>query len=157
MTFVIITAGIDLSVGSMMALSSVCTALAIRGVEFPARQAGMTLGISVATGGLVGLCVAGRQMQAGRRNSQVLAWSFCAWRRGVGVAIMWLLLGGHRFAPASPLVAVMLGIAAVVLAGWLNGSLVTALGLPPFIVTLATLVIFRGCAGYCGWLADQSG
>lgn len=147
MTFVIITAGIDLSVGSMMALASVCSALAIRGVQFPAREAGMTLGISVATGGLVGLCVAGRHMQAGRKTSQVLAWSFGA--GGVSaavVAMIWLALGGHRFTPASPLVAVAVGIAVGALAGWLNGSLVTALGLPPFIVTLATLVIFRGLA-----------
>lgn len=147
MTFVIITAGIDLSVGSMMALASVCRALAIRGVQFPAREAGMTLGIGVAIGGLVGLCVAGRHMQAGRRTREVLAWSFGAGgASGVLVAIIWLLLGGHRFASASPVVAVAVGIAVGALAGWLNGSLVTALGLPPFIVTLATLVIFRGLA-----------
>ena len=42
MTFVIVTAGIDLSVGSTMALACVCCAMTIRGVEFPARDAGTT-------------------------------------------------------------------------------------------------------------------
>ena len=65
MTFVIITAGIDLSVGSTMALSCVCCAMAIKGIEFPPRQAGPTIGIGVAIAMLVGLCVAGRRLQAG--------------------------------------------------------------------------------------------
>src|SRR5437016_2525464 len=42
-TFVIITAGIDLSVGSTLALACVCCAMTIKGVTFPAREAGTTI------------------------------------------------------------------------------------------------------------------
>src|SRR5258706_12974649 len=47
MTFVIITAGIDLSVGSTMALSSICCALASRGGAFPPPRAAATIPIGV--------------------------------------------------------------------------------------------------------------
>ena len=55
MTFVIVTAGIDLSVGSMMALASMCCAIAIRGVEFPPREAGMTIGRLLSVCGAIGV------------------------------------------------------------------------------------------------------
>ena len=38
------------------------------------------------------------------------------------------------------------GLVAGTLAGWLNGLLIVSLGVPPLIVTLATLAIFRGLA-----------
>ena len=42
--------------------------------------------------------------------------------------------------------AILIGIAAGVLAGAINGTLVTRVGLPPFIVTLGTLGIFTAVA-----------
>jgi fructose transport system permease protein len=42
--------------------------------------------------------------------------------------------------------ALLIGIAAGLLAGFINGTLVTRLKLPPFIVTLGTLSIFTGIA-----------
>lgn len=45
-----------------------------------------------------------------------------------------------------PAVAALLGIAVGLLCGWLNGFLITRLKLVPFIVTLGTLLIFRGAA-----------
>lgn len=80
MTFVILTGGIDLSVGSMVALSSVC-------------------------GGL-------------------LMWEF-GW-------------------PMWPAVLVMVFVGA--LCGLINGAIVTLGRIPPFIVTLGTMQIFRGAA-----------
>jgi len=85
MTFVIVSAGIDLSVGSVIALASVVTALALR----------------------------------------------------------------HDWAPASAAAA---GVATGLVAGCVNGALVTRLRVVPFIVTLGTMGIARGLAKY---LADE--
>ena len=79
MTFVIVTGGIDLSVGSVAALAGVVMAMSMKA--------------------------------------------------GVGVGI-----------------SIMLGIAAGLPCGLLNGVLVSRVGLPPFIVTLATMSIIRGIA-----------
>lgn len=79
MTFVILTGGIDLSVGSVVALSGVLCADAI-----------------------------------------VHGWGIPA---GIG-----------------------LGVVAGVLVGVINGTVVTVVGVPPFIVTLATMLIVRGAA-----------
>ncbi|GEM86572.1 ABC transporter permease [Meiothermus granaticius] len=42
--------------------------------------------------------------------------------------------------------AALLGVATGALCGWINGQLITRAGIPPLIVTLATLAIFRGLA-----------
>jgi fructose transport system permease protein len=42
----------------------------------------------------------------------------------------------------NPIVAILLGLAAALVAGAVNGTLVTRLNLPPFIVTLGTLNVF---------------
>jgi ribose transport system permease protein len=145
MTFVIITAGIDLSVGSIMALSCVCSALAIRGVAFPPRDPGMTIGIGAAIALFVGLCIAGRRLQAGRTARDVITASLIiGGASGLAVALLWFALAGHAL-PAMPVViGVLVGIAVGTFAGFINGTLITTLSLPPFIVTLATLVIYRG-------------
>ncbi len=97
MTFVIVSAGIDLSVGSLIALTSVVTALALR----------------------------------------------------------------HDVPPS---LAALAGIAAGVVAGCVNGVLITTLRVVPFIVTLGTMGIARGLSKYlageqkidapAGWLED---
>jgi len=55
-----------------------------------------------------------------------------------------------RFLMAGPWfplwLAVLVGIAGGTLAGYLNGLVIVYLGVPPLIVTLATLAIFRGLA-----------
>jgi len=85
MTFVIVSGGIDLSVGSVIALSSVVTALALR----------------------------------------------------------------HQWPPVAAAAA---GVGTGVVAGYINGALVTRLRVVPFIVTLGTMGIARGLAKY---LADE--
>lgn len=57
----------------------------------------------------------------------------------VTVAIAWLLKHG-----ATPLVAAGGGLAAGLICGLLNGVLITRLKVVPFIITLGTLLIFRG-------------
>jgi ribose transport system permease protein len=149
MTFVIVTAGIDLSVGSTMALACVCCAMTIRGVEFPARDAGATFVAGATVALLVGICVAARLLQAGRPAGRALAQSLgAALAAGLFVALVWLLVAGRHSPPMPAVVGVLVGIAAGAAVGFLNGSLITALGLPPFIVTLATLEAIRGLVLY---------
>src|SRR4029453_14634658 len=59
----------------------------------------------------------------------------------VTVVIAWLLAHG-----AAPLAAAGGGLLAGLICGLLNGVLITRLKLVPFIVTLGTLLIFRGLA-----------
>ncbi len=80
MTLIIISGGIDLSAGSLIALTSVIMAQAITQWHFPAG------------------------------------------------------------------LAALLGITAGLLAGWINGFLITRLKMVPFIVTLGTLLLYRGLA-----------
>jgi ribose transport system permease protein len=86
MTFVILTAGIDLSVGSMLALGATVTAIVLTRVSIPG---GNTLHISL---------------------------------------------------------AIAAAIAAVGLAGLINGLIISRLSMQPFIVTLATMMGLRGLA-----------
>ena len=53
-------------------------------------------------------------------------------------------MGGFKIPPAPPILAVFFGIAIGGCAGLINGALITSLNLPPFLVTLGTLVAFRG-------------
>ncbi|QLB20797.1 sugar ABC transporter permease [Vespertiliibacter pulmonis] len=89
MTFVILTAGIDLSVGSILAVCAMFAAYIIKGSNTVTVEAGAWGGMS----GIIGL-------------------------------IICLVLG--------------------TLIGWLNGLGVTKLKLPPFIVTLGGMTIWRG-------------
>src|SRR6266481_1129867 len=63
------------------------------------------------------------------------------------VAFSAVLLGFSWLVLGFPLwLAVLIGIAGGTLAGYLNGLVIVYLGVPPLIVTLATLAIFRGLA-----------
>lgn len=63
----------------------------------------------------------------------------------VTVVIAWCLRAGY-----SPLVALAAGVVSGALCGALNGAFVTKLRVTPFIVTLGTLLIFRGTAKWIG-------
>jgi ribose transport system permease protein len=149
MTFVIVTAGIDLSVGSTMALACVCCAMAIRGVEFPPRDGATTVAVGGSVALLVGICAAARSLQAGGRGRRAaLVGAGAGAGCGLAVAIVWLAVAG-RATPAMPAaVGVLVGVAVGAAVGLVNGNLITCLGLPPFIVTLATLEAVRGLVLY---------
>ncbi len=87
MTFVILTGGIDLSVGSLLALAAVLAALLIR--EFAGAEAAGSAGMTLACLGAVAVCG---------------------------------------------------------LVGWFTGFLVTRFRLPPFLVTLAVMLVASGTA-----------
>jgi len=94
MTFVILTAGIDLSVGSLLALAGLAAAI-------------------VAKGGIESRFSVGAETEAA----------------GYG----WFL---------AMIVAILVGVAG----GWLQGISITRLKVPPFVVTLGGLSVFRGTA-----------
>ena len=74
-TFVIITAGIDLSVGSTMGFASVCCAMAAAGTHFPAFDWQRTLVIGGGMALLAGLCVGGWTLQRGWTRLRALNWA----------------------------------------------------------------------------------
>lgn len=63
----------------------------------------------------------------------------------VSVVIAWFLRAGY-----DPLIALTMGAVAGSLCGLLNGTLITGLKVTPFIVTLGTLLLFRGVAKWIG-------
>jgi ribose transport system permease protein len=86
-------------------------------------------------------------MQAGRRGSEAAVRALAVGGGCAAVlAIAWFALGGRTLPSGSAAVGVLAGVGIGALAGFVNGGLITSLGLPPFIVTLATLVIYRGLA-----------
>lgn len=67
---------------------------------------------------------------------------------GLAAAVAGVLMRDGR---ASVPVAILLGLAAAACVGLLNGGLVLGVGLPPFVVTLGTLI---GIEGVSLWLTD---
>ena len=94
MTFVILTAGIDLSVGSLLAVSALICADVYKGGQFFTRITGLDISA----------------------------------------------LGGNVALAAT--IAISIGI----LGGLLQGTAITRLGVPAFVVTLGGLSVFRGAA-----------
>jgi ribose transport system permease protein len=148
-TFVIITAGIDLSVGSTMALACVCCAMTIKGFSTPEFEIGQAIVIGGGIALLAALSIGGRMRQLGERRWRTIGVS-CGIGAACGlVAIgLWFLIAGHAVGPKPIALGIVVGIAVGGVVGWINGLLVTSLSLPPFIVTLATLEAVRGTALY---------
>ncbi len=137
MTVIIISGGIDLSVGSMLALAAVSLAAFMRSRIKPADTMlfGVEIGLLAAPLILVAIAIL-----SGRTN---LSWRTLT---ALFVATWW----GLALSPGRPLDAVLLVLLFGALAGTLNGVLVTRLGLVPFIVTLGTMLVFRGLAEQIG-------
>ena len=144
-TFVIITAGIDLSVGSTIALASVACAMAAKGFDTPTFNWIQDLTIATGAALLVGLCAGGQLLQRGWRwwNAAPVALG-AASAAALVVGCAWALLAGRSIPPMPALPAILIGIAVGGVVGIVNGSLITTLSLPPFIVTLGTLEAVRG-------------
>jgi len=106
-TIVVITGGIDISVGSIMGLSAFLTALAMQGPAKLTEQ----------------------------------GWTFFGfdWRNAMPASMHDLLMAPATAAVLGILVALGVGL----ICGLINGILIVGLRMHPFIVTLATLSIFR--------------
>ena len=121
MTFVIISGGIDLSLGSMVALCTVVIAVFLKWIHHYSDPANPAVLYHSAT--LV-------KIINGKPTDVELT------------PVTWLFL--HPL--AWPLLAASAGVAVGVLCGFVNGLLVTCLKLAPFIATLGMMMILRGLA-----------
>lgn len=130
-TLVIISAGIDLSVGSVVALSGVVAAVAAR------------KGVPLWGAALFGIIVGAALAVTLLRRTRVPAAGVVA----LGAAAAVALAAATASAGAAPIwVAAVMGIAAGALAGACSG-LVTALArMPSFVVTLGMMLVCRGAA-----------
>jgi len=139
-TFVIVAGGIDLSVGSVLALSGVTTALLLASPH-PMRPAIVVVG-GIGVGALCGLTTA---LLPRRTHPVPVVVAIVGSSVGalLGLATAWLLT---RRDPVPVPVAIGAGIGVGTLCGLVNGLLVTQADLPPFIATLGMMGICRGLA-----------
>ncbi len=100
MTLIIVTGGIDLSVGALVALCGVAAGLVMRGLHGDAAAAGSTAGAS-----------------------------------GMSIGATWIITAG-----------VTSGVALGGAIGATSGLIIARLAMPPFIVTLAAMLVVRGFA-----------
>ena len=150
MTCVILTAGIDLSVGSIMGFAGVLTGLVLQAsaipVPLPGGESGVTawMAVFLTTGG----------------GWAVFRWwigNTAAWIGALVSFLVAFVTAGLALQPdgvfwlALPpgtiwIVAVLAGLTTAVLVGAVNGLFVAYVGLPPFVVTLGMLAAARSLA-----------
>jgi len=145
MTAVIITGGIDLSVGSVMGVVGIVVGQVMHAGDDALFEVVMGLSAAVAAGLLV--------LRSLRRRGQSLAVAGVAGAVAGAVAgvVVYFIIGsvaggfaavaGNHWA-----FGVYCGLAAGILCGLFNGFLITQIGLPPFVTTLATLAALRSTA-----------
>ena len=145
MTAVIITGGIDLSVGSVMGVVGI-----VVGQVMHAGDGGLfsiVMGLSGAVA--VGL-LAGRFTHRAGHNWTIAAIAGAVIGVVAGLAVYWVvanLLGDFAAVAGNHWAfGVYCGLAAGILCGLFNGFLITQIGLPPFVTTLATLAALRSTA-----------
>ena len=150
MTLVILTGGIDLSVGSIMALGSVLCAMLLTYNEgtsatllsFPILA--VVFG-SIAVWGASRLMVL-REQTAGEGISSAYR-GLAAGLTGLAAAILAWWLAASQVPTKFGVIGVLIVVPTVGLAfGWLNGLIITKGRLQPFIVTLAMMVGVLGIA-----------
>ena len=163
MTLVILTAGIDLSVGRMLGLGSTLAAMLLVGKGWTAA-AWVALPLGAAGGGIL-LAVAARSWLAGeRKGGEASVVSGVAFAVGATALLLWIApqvsSGVSIFA-----VLVVVPLAGLVLGG-LSGVIIAKCRLQPFIVTLAVMTAAYGAArliassgdgGYIHSLYDREG
>ncbi len=145
MTAVIITGGIDLSVGSVMGVVGIVVGVVMHSGDGDLFSIVMGLSGAAAAGLIVG-----RVLVRGGKT-----WTMA----GIGGAVAGAVAGIvayflfatvlSSFAAAAGnhwAFGVYCGLAAGILCGLFNGVLITQIGLPPFVTTLATLAALRSVA-----------
>lgn len=136
MTFVVITGGIDLSVGSLVALCGVALGLAV--TETPSAFVLFTASLGPVA--LVSWHCLGNQRVQSRR--QVIAGVI-----GVLAGLALMSVRHQLFVgPATLATGLAIAIGVGLTAGLLNGTCITAGRVPPFVVTLGMLTAARGLA-----------
>lgn len=143
---VIITGGIDLSVGSMTALTGVLVAwLTLKGITIEPDETFTTRAVLLA---LLALYLIGwfrlASSKVGPRGNLV--------GYGLPTLIVAVLIYGHTrgltIPPLPMLISILIVLVAAGLVGAWHGFFVTRLGIPAFIITLGTWLIARGLGAY---------
>ncbi len=138
MTFVIMTGGIDLSVGSVMALCGVALGMTAVGTPPP-----FLAYLAAAPAGVVLATVIGRTGTGGRWSQGIAAGV------GAGITVLLGLLILRSSAPAGGLVlGVVVALGVGVACGMFNGIVITKGAVPPFVATLGVLTAARGLTIY---------
>lgn len=139
LTFVILTGGIDLSVGSVLALCGVALGLSLKGGVPPFLAMLMALPL--------GICVAFFGSKMLRNQSKI-----AAPLSGVCGLIATLLLGFAFARSLSGGQSLFLALGATLLVGiacgFINGAVVSWANVPSFVVTLGMMVAARGLTVY---------
>ena len=142
LTFVILAGGIDLSVGSLLALSGIAAAMALTATpRFPLWLA-CVAAIPIAAAVAVALAKAlTRSRPRWRPAVFVLAFAILD---GTGAMLMWRGLAGGVKVEFAIAVGLCVGIAG----GLFNGVVVSAGRIPPFVATLGMMSAARGLTLY---------
>jgi ribose/xylose/arabinose/galactoside ABC-type transport system permease subunit len=136
MTLVIISGGIDLSIGSIVALSNVVVVLVMNGTLAEQTKQVFFRGQPI-LGWITALALAAVVLGTGYRQT----------KRILPTALWLVVTGGlaaWAFSGEGAVPAFCAGTLVGLLCGWLNGLFVTATGVVPFIITLGTMEIYRG-------------
>jgi ribose/xylose/arabinose/galactoside ABC-type transport system permease subunit len=141
MTFVILTGGIDLSVGSVLALCGVALGLTAKTGPPPFLAAFMALPLGIVTGIFVM-----RSMQSRMATPSAGAMAGLA---GFAITVLGAYLIGRFASGGVPLTVALIAALGVGLAcGLTNGMIVSLARVPSFVVTLGMLTAARGLTVY---------
>ena len=142
MSFVILTGGIDLSVGSVLALSGVAMGMALTGA--PRFPVWLALAAAMPAAAAVAILAARRVFL----NNRIAAWAVLAFV----FVLLDVLLGAALFRGVGAGVrvewAVLVGLSVGAACGLLNGAVVSIGGVPPFVATLGLMSAARGLTLY---------
>ena len=142
LSFVILTGGIDLSVGSVLALSGVAMGMALTGApRFPLWLAMLTTMPVAAAGAFLAARKAGRSNPV--TGWVVFAVLFVAVDMALGMGLFRGVAGGVKVE-----FAVLIGLSVGVACGMLNGAIVSVGGVPSFVATLGLMSAARGLTLY---------
>lgn len=142
MSFVVMTGGIDLSVGAVLAFAGVGMAMAVSGAPAVPHWLAFVAAFPLAflTVGAARRILGSRSMAMPRAAILGL---FCVAEAGFGFALVQALHGGFRVEGAIGL-ALLIGVGC----GLLNGLVVAIGRVPPFVMTLGMMSIARGLTLY---------
>ena len=146
MTLVIISGGIDLSVGSIVALSTVVIAWLLQHIGTNPVIEGIAVGAVINLFGIIIFILMYKLLRHVGMNPLIAAVGGVAavgfyWYLG-RTPIIRLALHGEM----NTLIAALGGVAAAAFFGLLSGILITRLRVVPFIVTLGMMLVVRGAA-----------
>lgn len=142
LTFVILTGGIDLSVGSVLALCGVALGLSLKGNVPPFLTVLMALPFGVAVGMIATRGI--KLVQRENDNSLLLSGAI-----GLAAIIIFnSLLARILSAPAALGVGISAALLVGLSCGFINGAVVSWAKVPSFVVTLGMLTAARGLTVY---------